>query len=63
MKIQGENGDTYLVNTDNIVYISKDGIALRGYGHLTIPLDIEEVDRVIATTRKTGERWLNGKID
>lgn len=63
LKIQVGNGDTYLVNADKIAYISKDGIMLIGYGHLAIPVDVEEVDRVITESRKTGERWLNGEIN
>lgn len=54
LKIRDKNGDTYLVNANSIAYISKDGIAL-GYGYLAIPMDVEEVDRAITESRKTGE--------
>ena len=61
MKIQDRNGDAYLVNVADIVCISMDGIDFRSSGRLWIPMDVEEVDRVITETRKTGERWLNGE--
>lgn len=59
--IRDENGDTYIFKANEIIYIDKYGIVLRGYVRLTIPIDVEEVDRVIVESRKTAERWLNGK--
>ena len=60
MKIRDKNGDIYLVNADDIACISKDGIDFQSSGRLWVPIDVEEVERVIAESRKTGERWLNG---
>ena len=60
LEILDGNGDTYLINADNILYVGKDGIALRGGGRLKTQIDIEDVERVIVESRKTGERWLNG---
>ena len=60
LKILDGNGDTYLINADNILYVGKDGIALRGGGRLKAQIDVEDVERVITESRKTGERWLNG---
>lgn len=61
--IRDENGDTYIFNANEIIYIDKYGIVLRSCGRLTIPIDVEEVDRVIVGSRETAERWLNGKSD
>lgn len=55
LKIRDKNGDTYLVNVDDIACISKDGIDFQSSGRLWIPLDVEEVERAIAESRKTGE--------
>lgn len=56
LKIQDKNGDTYLVNVDDIACISKDGIDFQSSGRLWIPMDVEEVERAIVESRKTGER-------
>ncbi len=56
LKILDGNGDTYLINVDNIIYIGKDGIVFRGGGRLKTQIDIEDVERVIVESRKTGER-------
>lgn len=63
LKIQDKSGDTYLINADNIIYIDEDGIVLRGYVHLKAQVDVELAERAITESRKTGERWLNGKTD
>lgn len=58
LKIRDKNGETFLINADNIIYIDEDGIVLRGYVHLRAKIDVEEAGRAIAESRKTGERWL-----
>ena len=63
LKIQDKSGDTYLINADNIIYIDEVGIVLRGYVHLKAQVDVELAERAITESRKTGERWLNGKAN
>lgn len=63
MKIQDENGDTYLINVGDVTCISKDGVEFRSGRRFFVPLNVDDVERVIVESRKTGERWLNGKID
>lgn len=58
--IQDTNGDKYLVNTNDIDYISNGGIVFQSGRCVWIPIDVEEVNRAITESRKTGERWLNG---
>ena len=60
LKMRDASGNAYLVNADNIIYISKDGIEFRDGRQLKAQIDVDEVERVIAESRKTGERWLNG---
>lgn len=56
LKIQDENGDTYLINAGDITCISKDGIEFRGGRRFFAPMNVEDVERVIVESRKTGER-------
>ena len=60
LKIRDKNGDTYLVNVDDLSCISEGGIEFRDGRRFNVPMDVEEVERAIAESRKTGERWLNG---
>ena len=66
LKIRDKNGDIYLVNADDIDYISNGGIVFRSGECIWIPIDVEEVERAIAESRKVDnrgeqERWLNGE--
>lgn len=60
LKIKNKNGDTYLVNAADIIFINKNEIVLRDFERLIMPIDVEEAERAITESRKTGERWLNG---
>lgn len=68
LKIRDENGDTYLVNANDITYISKDAVEFRSGRRFFVPINVEDVERAIVESRKgynrsEQERWLNGEID
>ena len=60
LKIRDENGCTYLVNANDLSCISEGGIEFRDGRRFNVPIDVDEVERAITESRKTGERWLNG---
>lgn len=60
LKIRDENGYTYLVNANDLSCISEGGIEFRDGRRFNVPIDVDEVERAITESRKTGERWLNG---
>jgi len=60
LKIRDENGYAYLVNANDLSFISEGGIEFRDGRRFNVPIDVDEVERAIIESRKTGERWLNG---